>query len=326
MSPEAIITLLSFMAAFFAIMAINFVITDLYERDRRRMIHRMDEELRERQRERARDSVEKQGNQDLGNLVDEALRESNAERRSLLERFEEMIQQSGVRVTSTRLQVTSLLTGAVVALIVGFLSRNLFATLAFSVLAAIVPVLYIEMQRRRRMERLRSQLPDSLDLMARILRAGQTVTQAMQSVATEFKAPVGTEFGYCYEQQNLGLAPELALRDLAKRTGLLEIKILVLSLLVHRQAGGNMADLLDKLSNLVRERFRLRGQIKALTAEGRLQAIMLLALPPGLFAMLMIINRTYAVKIFDHPTMVIGTLVSMAVGALLIRKIVNFDF
>ena len=326
MSPETIITLLSFMAAFFAILAVNFVITDLYERDRRKMIERMDEELRERARERARESVQKQGSQDLGSLVDDALRESNAERRSLLERFEEMIQQSGVRVTSTRLQVTSLITGALVALIIGFLSRNLLATLGFGVFASIVPILYIEMQRRKRMEKLRAQLPDSLDLMARILRAGQTVTQAMQSVATEFKAPVGTEFGYCYEQQNLGLAPELALRDLAKRTGLLEIKILVLSLLVQRQAGGNMSELLDKLSHIVRERFKLRGQIRALTAEGRMQAMMLMALPAFIFGLLMIVNRTYAMKLFEHPTMVVGTLISMAIGALFIRKIVNFDF
>ena len=105
--------------------------------------------------------------------------------------------------------------------------------------------------------------------MGRVVRAGQTISQALQAVADEFPPPIAAEFAYCYEQQNLGLSPESALRDLARRTGLLEIKIFVLALLVQQQTGGNLAELLDKLSGIIRERFRIRGQIKTLTAEGR---------------------------------------------------------
>src|SRR5215831_2903505 len=109
------------------------------------------------------------------------------------------------------------------------------------------------------------------------------MSQALQAVADEFDTPISTEFAYCYEQQNLGLSPEVAMRDLARRTGLLEIKIFVLALLVQQQTGGNLAELLEKLADIVRERFRMRAKIKALTAEGRLQAIILLALVPLLF-------------------------------------------
>ena len=127
--------------------------------------------------------------------------------------------------------------------------------------------------------------------MARVIRAGQTMSQALLAVADEFPPPIAGEFSYCYEQQNLGLSPETAFRDLARRTGLLEIKIFVLALLVQQQTGGNLAELLDKLSAIIRERYRIRGQIKTLTAEGRMQAMVLLALPPGMFLLMLVMNR-----------------------------------
>jgi tight adherence protein B len=148
----------------------------------------------------------------------------------------------------------------------------------------------------------------------------------MQAVAAEFQAPIATEFGCCQEQQNLGLSPEVSLRDLARRTGLLEINIFVLALLVHRRSGGNLAELLEKLSGTIRERYKIRGKIKTLTAEGRFQAIILLAMPPVIFLVLLLVNRPYAVKLFDHPSLMATSLVSMAIGAVWIRKIVNFDF
>jgi tight adherence protein B len=180
--------------------------------------------------------------------------------------------------------------------------------------------------RHKRQERLRTQFSDVLELMARVLRAGQTVTQAMNAVAEEFKPPISSEFAHCYEQQNLGLAPEIAFRDLALRTGILEIKIFVLAVLVHRQSGGNLAELFDKLSHIVRERFRIRGEIKSLTAEGRMQALILLVLPVVVWCLLFLINRPYAMKLVNHPSLIMATLVTMGVGTWWIRKIVNFDF
>ena len=138
--------------------------------------------------------------------------------------------------------------------------------------------------------------------------------------------PIAAEFAYCYEQQNLGLSSENSLRELSRRTGLLEIKIFVVAVLVQQQTGGNLAELLDKLSTIVRDRFRIRGQVKALTAEGRLQGMVLLGLPPGMFVIMMLINREYASVLLQHPTLITATIVSELIGALWIRKIVNFDF
>jgi tight adherence protein B len=162
--------------------------------------------------------------------------------------------------------------------------------------------------------------------MGRVVRAGQTMVQALQAVADEFPQPVAGEISYCYEQQNLGLPPEVAMRDLARRTGLLELKIFVTAMLVQQQTGGNLAEMLDKLAAMIRLRYRLRGTIKALTAEGRMQAVILLALPIGMFMLLYLGNPAYEGELLKHPALLWTTVICEGLGALWIRKIVNFEF
>src|SRR5262249_54689744 len=111
-----------------------------------------------------------------------------------------------------------------------------------------------------------------------------------------------------------------------RRTGLVEIKIFVLALLVQQQTGGNLAELLDKLSAVIRERFRLQGKISTLTAEGRMQATVLLCMPPALFLLILLFNRSYAQILLDTPLLLVGTAVAEVLGALWIRKIVSFDY
>src|SRR5690606_9876698 len=134
------------------------------------------------------------------------------------------------------------------------------------------------------------------------------------------------EFSYCYEQQNLGLPTEVALRDLARRTGLLEINIFVVAVIVQRQVGGNLAEMLEGLAGMVRERYRIRGVVKSLTAEGKMQAGILMGLPFLIFGAMLIMNRSYALVLFDYPWLLAGIGISMGLGALWIRKIINFDF
>jgi tight adherence protein B len=171
-----------------------------------------------------------------------------------------------------------------------------------------------------------AQLPHAFDLMARVIRTGQTISQSLQAVADEFDPPVAAEFASCFEQQNLGLPLEAALRELGRRTGLLEVRIFVLAVLVQQQTGGNLAEMLDRLASIIRERFRVRGKIRALTAEGRIQALVLLALPPALLLIILVLNRSYGQVLLDHPYLLAGMVVSQALGALWIRKIVHFDF
>jgi tight adherence protein B len=321
MSP-ALLTLLTFLAVVLAVCGVYSVLSDLYLRDRSRVSRRVDEEFRKRQREQARSSALFKN---LGQLSVEAA--DSGENAGLRQRFEALVAQSGL-VNLTPRRLLSIMAGVGLAAggLLALVRQSLLVGVVAGLVGAGIPLLYVAMKRKKRLEKLINQLPDAFDLMARVIRAGQTMSQALQAVADEFDQPIAGEFAYCYEQQNLGLSPELALRDLARRTGLLEIKIFVLGLLVQQQTGGNLAELLDKLANVVRERFRIRGKVKALTAEGRMQAVVLLALPPLLFLIILVINRSYGQALLNNPGILYAMFIAEAVGALWIRKIINFDF
>jgi tight adherence protein B len=248
------------------------------------------------------------------------------ERPTLKQRFEAMVEQSGLDLTPQKLLLISVGMSLALGLLGGVLRQNVLAAAVGAILGALVPIVYVNSKRNSRIEKLLSQLPDAFDLMSRVVRAGQTMSQGLLAVADEFSPPIAVEFAFCYEQQNLGLAPETAMRELARRSGLVELKIFVLAMLVQQQTGGNLAELLDKLAHVIRERYKMRGKIKALTAEGRVQAMVLLGLPPFMFLIMMLMNRDYAGVLLEQPSLIWTILISETIGGLWIRKIVNFDF
>jgi tight adherence protein B len=321
MNPTLLLPMLTFVATVAGVAGVYSIVSDLYLRDRARVSNRVENEFRQRLRDRAKKSL---ALKDIRELVPDG--SAGELKPSLRLRFETMVEQSGLALTPARLFTIALVSGLALGALGGLLRRNPLVAVVGALIGAFVPVAYVNWKRKNRMEKLLSQLPDSFDLMARVIRAGQTMAQGIQSVADEFAAPVASEFAYCYEQQNLGLPPETALRELARRSGLIELKIFVLALLVQQQTGGNLAEMLDKLSGIVRERYKLRGKIKALTAEGRIQAMVLLALPPGMFALMLFMNREYSGILLENPGLIWATVISETIGALWIRKIVNFDF
>jgi tight adherence protein B len=220
--------------------------------------------------------------------------------------------------------------GSILALAAGLLSGLLTRSIVVSVLVAplagCLPLVWVSMMRAARLKKLQSQLPDAFDLMGRTMRAGQTMSQALQAVADEAGAPLSEEFGYCYDQQNLGMSPEAAMRDLSRRTGLLEIKIFVLAVMIHRQTGGNLAELLEKLSFVIRERYRIQGMITGLTAEGKMQAYIMLALPVCLMGALFVVNRSYAMELFNYPVALGVMFGFMGLGWFWMTRIINFDY
>jgi tight adherence protein B len=315
------VALLVFVAVALAVGGAFSILRDLFARDRERVQRRLDEEFRQRQRDQIRRSSLFKN---LGQLAAEAAADDAGE--TLRERLRQVIQQSGLNVTPRRLAAVAAGVGLGVGAVVTVLRASPLQGALAGLVAALFPVLYVVMKRNERMNRMMAQLPDAFDLMARVIRAGQTMPQAMQAVADEFDQPLSAEFAYCFEQQNLGLSPEVSLRDLARRTGLLEVKIFVLALVVQQQSGGNLAELLDRLAGIIRDRFRIKGKIRALTAEGRMQALVLLALPLIVLGVVSLVNRNYIQSLFEHPGLLLGMFTAEAVGALWIRKIVNFDF
>jgi len=259
-------------------------------------------------------------------LASESFAVSKKNRTGWLSRLGLWIEQSGTRLKPIELISASCILGFVSAGSVVLLLSNGWLALLACLMTSPLPFAVIAIERYRRSDKIRSQLPDALDLMSRMLRAGQTISQSLSGVADEFASPIADEFGYCYEQQNLGLSTEDSMYEMARRTGVLEIRILVVALTIHRQSGGNLSELLDNLAKVIRERYRIQGQIRALTADGRLQAAILLALPPLLLVVLSIVNQEYVTILYQFPWLLIGMFGFELFGALWLHRIVSFDF
>jgi len=316
-----ILTFLTFGTVVAAIGGVYSIAMDVYLRDRSRVGQRVDEEFRRQQKERVKQSLLFRDAKKLNATPANEMTEL-----TFRQRVEVMINQSALEITFETLVTLAVVLALGLGAAVGLFRNSIIVAIISFVIGGGLPFYYVQRKRKARLAKLLEQLPDAFDLMGRVIRAGQTTAQAMLAVADEFSQPIAGEFSYCYEQQNLGLSPEYSLRDLARRTGLLEIKIFVTALLVQQQTGGNMAELLDKLSTMIRQRAKLRGQIKTLTAEGRFQAIILVALPIMLFCIMFFINRDYAGELLDHPSLITTTVGFEVLGGLWIRKIVNFDF
>jgi tight adherence protein B len=196
----------------------------------------------------------------------------------------------------------------------------------FFVMAGLLPLIWLTMRRRRRLKKFGKQLPDALELIARALRAGHSLGAGFNLVSSEMAAPVGVEFQRCYEEQNLGIPLDEALKNLTDRVPNLDLKFFCTAIVLQRQTGGDLAEILDKIGSLIRDRFRIFGQVQALTGEGRLSGIVLLALPPVLFATVYYLNPDYVTVLFTDPMgkkMLAGAVIMQLLGALVIRKIVN---
>lgn len=191
---------------------------------------------------------------------------------------------------------------------------------------AMGPWYYIYYKRSSRLKKFEGQLGEALELVARALRAGHALASGMHAVSTEMPDPVAKEFGRVYEEQNLGISLEDAMRNLANRIPNLDLKFFVTAVIIQRQTGGDLAEILDKIGHLIRERFKLLGLVQALTGEGRISGIVLIALPFGLLFLMMAINYPYVSLLWTEPMgrmMSICSLIAMAIGAWWIRKIVN---
>jgi tight adherence protein B len=189
-----------------------------------------------------------------------------------------------------------------------------------------VPFAWLLHKRWKRLKTFAAQLPDALELIGRALRAGHSLAAGMHVVAEEMPSPIADEFNRVYEEQNLGIPIEDSLKNLCERVPNLDLRFFVTSVLVQRQTGGDLAEILDKIGYVIRERFRILGQVKALTAEGRLSGVILIALPFLLFLIMLHIKYDYVEKLWTHPLgvkMAMAALGMQILGALVIRKIVN---
>ncbi len=199
-------------------------------------------------------------------------------------------------------------------------------TVVLGVVAGSAPYLYLIQRRAARFRRFEELLPESIDLMARALRAGHTITSAIEMVSEEVPEPVASEFRRVFEEQNFGLPLREAMLGLTDRVPLPDVRFLVTAILVQKETGGNLAEVLDKTTVVIRERFRLRGQLRIYTAQGRLTGWILAALPFLLFAALSFINPDYERVLLTDPTgqkLIYAGLIMMVIGAWVIRRVID---
>jgi tight adherence protein B len=212
--------------------------------------------------------------------------------------------------------------GATLGLLCGF---PIYVVPAVALFLAAMPVFWLLRRRKKRITKFLESMPDAVDLIGRALRSGHGLASGLGLVAEEMKGPIAVEFTRVYEEQNLGIPVELALRNMADRVPVMDVRFFVIAVIVQRTTGGDLAEVLDKIGRLIRQRFELHGHVKALTAEGRISGLVLLALPPLLLAFQSFTNYEYVSVLFNTPVgvkMLVGTAISQLIGAWVIKKII----
>lgn len=208
-------------------------------------------------------------------------------------KLKQMIDQADMHITVMRLVLFSATGGVLAFLATSMLSTSYLLMILVGLIAAAFPFLHIHMKRKKRLNKFLQLLPDALDLMARGLSAGHAFTEALQMVANEMPEPISTEFRKAYEEQNLGLSLKLALENLVQRVPLLDLRMCVTAVMIQRETGGNLAELLEKVAYTIRERFRIMEDLKTMTLSSRWSAWLLCALPIFLAIYVTIMNPGY---------------------------------
>ncbi|MGZ3434023.1 MAG: type II secretion system F family protein, partial [Isosphaeraceae bacterium] len=215
---------------------------------------------------------------------------------------------------------------AAVGLVVGLVFQLPFYALPLGAgFLAALPFLWLLKRKQKRIKKFIAAMPEAVELIGRALRAGHGLASGLHLVSEEMRGPIADEFNRVFEEQNLGIPIELSLRNMADRIPVMDVRFFVIAIIIQRATGGDLAEVLDKIGRLIRQRFELLGHVKALTAEGRLSGIVLLALPPGLLAFLSFSNYDYISPLFTTSVgtkMLMATGVMQLLGAWMISKIV----
>jgi tight adherence protein B len=243
-------------------------------------------------------------------------------------RVTRLIEQSGVRTTPSALGLISLVAAAFAGLVTFLFVPQRFAPLAAAALGGLTPWLWLLHRRTVRLKRFEEQFPEALDLLSRAIRAGHALQTALGMAAEELPDPVGPEFKKTFDQQNFGLPLRDALNEMAVRVGILDVRFFVTAVLIQRDTGGNLSEILENLAHVVRERFKIRRQVRVHTAHGRFTGYVLLALPAALAIALSFINPEHMQVLFRERVgqmMLLGAIVMQTVGFIWIRQVIKIE-
>jgi tight adherence protein B len=237
-----------------------------------------------------------------------------------------MIDQADLHITVTRLIMFSAMAAMLAGLAASMITVSTLVIIVAGLVAAAVPFIHVWWKRRQRLNLFLEQLPDTLELMSRALQAGHAFTEALHMVAHEMPDPVAGEFRKTYEEQNLGLSIKLALENLAARVPLLDLRMCITAIMIQRETGGNLAEVLEKVAHTIRERFRIMEDLKTLTTSSRMSAWILCGLPIFVALAVTAMNPDYMSVLWRDPRghyLIAAAMTLQLTGMAVIRKILR---
>ena len=239
--------------------------------------------------------------------------------------LDRLLQQANVQYPIGFFILLTCVLGIAGYLVCSLIAKNVVASLIVAALAGGIPFLYLRLKRKKRMEKFQAQLPEALDLIGRALRAGHAFTSGMKLAADEFDDPLGPEFDETLNEVNFGISVPDALKNLSRRVDCADLKYFVVSVILQRETGGNLAEIIESIAHIIRERYKFKGKVRTLSAEGKLSAIILVAIPFLVVIALRILNPEYISTLFTEPAgrMMAGIAAFiMFIGILFIKKMV----
>ena len=238
------------------------------------------------------------------------------------------IEQSGMKASLSGVILIALGTAVLMALIAGAISRSKYGLPVGAAIGFALPFMVLNFKRGRRMRAFEEQFPEGLDLISRALKAGHAFATGLKMVADEMPDPVGPEFRKTFDEQNFGLPLKDALDNLTHRMPLLDVRFFSTAVLIQRETGGNLSEILENLAHVVRERFKILRQVRVYTAHGRFTGYVLLALPAVLCIALSFINPEHMNLLFRErmgQMMLLGALVMQTIGYLWIKQVIKIE-
>lgn len=241
-------------------------------------------------------------------------------------RLKRRLDQADFHITVARLVMFSVMAGILAMLAISVIVSSWMVVIFAGVLAAVVPFAHVTLTRQKRLHKFLEYLPEALELMSRALSAGHAFSETLHLVATEMPEPVATEFRKTYEEQNLGLSLKLALENLARRVPLIDLRLCITAVLIQRETGGNLGEILEKVAHTIRDRFRIVEELRTLTTQSRWGAYILGALPVFLAVAATSVNPEYMNVFWTDPRghKLIALALALQIGGIIVmRRIMN---
>jgi len=271
--------------------------------------------------------------EELALLRDEQLSEIPAidallRRSSRVTDIQKMLAQGGMSIRAGNFLGLSALVGIAATFLAYALSKRAEVAWVAMLIGFVLPYSYASYRRNKRFEKFEELFPEAIDTLARAVRAGHAFTTALEMITDEVAEPVSGEFRQLYEEQKFGMPVRDALLNLTERVPLVDIKFFVTAVMLQRETGGNLAEILDNLSYVIRERFKIQRQVRVYTAQGRLTMALLMGMPPIIIVVMMVLNPSFIRPLFSDPighTLLVAGITLQTIGYFVIRKIIRIQ-